>query len=186
MAMEDRYRPDFPRPDHRFHDFDHRDRGQYQDHVADRREGSRSVMGERDGQHYSDDRHGHGGPPERHGRDSRDGWGCYGSDKRMSESRGPPPPPRGGRDWAEHSQRLEEHQERPWPGTVDVGTVGREHLRWQGGERALSGPSGPGHMANRGGMSGCASGDRELSLTREVAGAVVTGSCSEVSLVDYM
>lgn len=36
MAMEDRYRPDFPRPDHRFHDFDHRDRGQYQDHVADR------------------------------------------------------------------------------------------------------------------------------------------------------
>lgn len=36
VAMEDRYRPDFPRPDHRFHDFDHRDRGQYQDHVADR------------------------------------------------------------------------------------------------------------------------------------------------------
>lgn len=36
MAMEDRYRPDFPRPDHRFHDFDHRDRGQYQEHVADR------------------------------------------------------------------------------------------------------------------------------------------------------
>ncbi|XP_035578168.1 scaffold attachment factor B2 isoform X5 [Zalophus californianus] len=35
VAMEDRYRPDFPRPDHRFHDFDHRDRGQYQDHVAD-------------------------------------------------------------------------------------------------------------------------------------------------------
>uniref|UniRef100_A0A8C6ASW3 Scaffold attachment factor B2 n=1 Tax=Monodon monoceros TaxID=40151 RepID=A0A8C6ASW3_MONMO len=93
MAMEDRYRPDFPRPDHRFHDFDHRDRGQYQEHVADRREGSRSVMGERDGQHYSDDRHGHGGPPERHGRDSRDGWGGYGSDKRMSEGRGLPPPP---------------------------------------------------------------------------------------------
>ncbi|XP_057565788.1 scaffold attachment factor B2 isoform X4 [Hippopotamus amphibius kiboko] len=154
MAMEDRYRPDFPRPDHRFHDFDHRDRGQYQEHVADRREGSRSVMGERDGQHYSDDRHGHGGPPERHGRDSRDGWGGYGSEKRMSEGRGPPPPPRGGRDWAEHSQRLEEHQERTWPGTVDAGTAGREHLRWQGGERGLSGPSGPGHVANRGGISG--------------------------------
>uniref|UniRef100_A0A8D0NA14 Scaffold attachment factor B2 n=1 Tax=Sus scrofa TaxID=9823 RepID=A0A8D0NA14_PIG len=154
MAMEDRYRPDFPRPDHRFHDFDHRDRGQYQDHVADRREGSRSVMGERDGQHYSDDRHGHGGPPERHGRDSRDGWGGYGSDKRISEGRGPPPPPRGGRDWVEHNPRLEEHQERTWPGTVDAGTAGREHLRWQGGERGLSGPSGPGHMANRGGMSG--------------------------------
>ncbi|KAG8519062.1 Scaffold attachment factor B2 [Galemys pyrenaicus] len=94
VAMEDRYRPDFPRPDHRFHDFDHRDRSQYQDHVPDRREGSRSVMGERDGQHYSDDRHGHGGPLERHSRDSRDGWGGYGSDKRMSEGRGPPPPPR--------------------------------------------------------------------------------------------
>ncbi|KAF0887273.1 SAFB2 factor, partial [Crocuta crocuta] len=154
VALEDRYRPDFPRPDHRFHDFDHRDRGQYQDHVADRREGSRSVMGERDGQHY-DERHGHGGPPERHSRESRDGWGGYGSDKRMSEGRGPPPPPRGGRDWTEHhGQRLEEHQERVWPGSVDAGTAGREHARWQGGERGLSGPSGPGHMATRGGMSG--------------------------------
>ncbi|XP_004689382.1 PREDICTED: scaffold attachment factor B2 [Condylura cristata] len=154
VAMEDRYRPDFPRPDHRFHDFDHRDRSQYQDHVPDRREGSRSVMGERDGQHYSDDRHGHGGPLERHSRDSRDGWGGYGSDKRMSEGRGPPPPPRGSRDWTEHSQRLEEHPERSWPGTVDTGATGREHSRWQGGERGLSGPSGPGHMANRGGLSG--------------------------------
>ena len=36
MAMEDRYRPDFPRPDHRFHHFDYRDRGRYQEHVADR------------------------------------------------------------------------------------------------------------------------------------------------------
>ncbi|KAJ1059816.1 hypothetical protein K5549_004254 [Capra hircus] len=156
MAMEDRYRPDFPRPDHRFHHFDHRDRGRYQEHGADRREGSRSVMGERDGQHYSDERHSHGGPPERHARDSRDGWGGYGSDKRMSEGRGPPPPPRqrGGRDWSEHNQRLEEHQERTWPGTVDADTAGREHSRWQGGERGLSGPSGPGHMADRGGISG--------------------------------
>ena len=39
---------------------------------------------------------------------------------------------RGGRDWSEHSQRLEEHQERTWPGTVDVDTAGREHSRWQG------------------------------------------------------
>ena len=45
-------------------------------------------------QHYSDERHSHGGPPECHARDSRDGWGGYGSDKRMSEGRGPPPPPR--------------------------------------------------------------------------------------------
>ncbi|XP_006101151.2 scaffold attachment factor B2 isoform X1 [Myotis lucifugus] len=154
VALEDRYHPDFPRYDHRFHDFDHRNRGQYQDHAVDRREGSRTVMGERDGQHYSDDRHGHGGPPERHGRDSRDGWGGYGSDKRMTEGRGPPPPPRGGRDWTEHSQRLEEHQERAWPGMVEAGTAGREHARWLGAERGLSGPSGTGHMANRGGMSG--------------------------------
>uniref|UniRef100_A0A452TXF9 Scaffold attachment factor B2 n=1 Tax=Ursus maritimus TaxID=29073 RepID=A0A452TXF9_URSMA len=147
VAMEDRYRPDFPRPDHRFHDFDHRERGQYQDHVPDRREGSRSVMGERDGQVSKTQ-------TSNLGRDSRDGWGGYGSDKRMSEGRGPPPPPRGGRDWAEHSQRLEEHPERAWPGSVDTGTAGREHARWQGGERGLSGPSGPGHMANRGGMSG--------------------------------
>ncbi|XP_059553010.1 scaffold attachment factor B2 isoform X5 [Myotis daubentonii] len=154
VALEDRYHPDFPRYEHRFHDFDHRNRGQYQDHAVDRREGSRTVMGERDGQHYSDDRHGHGGPPERHGRDSRDGWGGYGSDKRMTEGRGPPPPPRGGRDWTEHSQRLEEHQERAWPGMVEAGTAGREHARWLGAERGLSGPSGTGHMANRGGMSG--------------------------------
>ncbi|EHH59101.1 Scaffold attachment factor B2 [Macaca fascicularis] len=155
VAMEDRYRADFPRPDHRFHDFDHRDRGQYQDHAIDRREGSRPMMGDhRDGQHYGDDRHGHGGPPERHGRDSRDGWGGYGSDKRLSEGRGLPPPPRGGRDWGEHNQRLEEHQARAWQGTMDAGAASREHARWQGGERGLSGPSGPGHMASRGGVAG--------------------------------
>uniref|UniRef100_A0A2I3TE76 Scaffold attachment factor B2 n=1 Tax=Pan troglodytes TaxID=9598 RepID=A0A2I3TE76_PANTR len=155
VAMEDRYRADFPRPDHRFHDFDHRDRGQYQDHAIDRREGSRPMMGDhRDGQHYGDDRHGHGGPPERHGRDSRDGWGGYGSDKRLSEGRGLPPPPRGGRDWGEHNQRLEEHQARAWQGAMDAGTASREHARWQGGERGLSGPSGPGHMASRGGVAG--------------------------------
>ncbi|KAF5911631.1 hypothetical protein HPG69_008230 [Diceros bicornis minor] len=89
-ALDERYHSDFNRQD-RFHDFDHRDRGRYPDHSVDRREGSRSMMGEREGQHYPER---HGGP-ERHGRDSRDGWGGYGSDKRMSEGRGlPPPPPR--------------------------------------------------------------------------------------------
>nr|XP_042123376.1 scaffold attachment factor B2 isoform X3 [Peromyscus maniculatus bairdii] len=44
-AMEDRYR-DFPRPDHRFHDFDHRERGHYQEHVIDRRDGSRPRLEE--------------------------------------------------------------------------------------------------------------------------------------------
>ncbi|XP_005405820.2 PREDICTED: scaffold attachment factor B2 [Chinchilla lanigera] len=153
-ALEDRYRADFPRADHRFHDFDHRDRGQYQDHGADRRAGPRPGMGERDGQHYADDRHGHGGHPERHSRDSRDGWGGYGSDKRLSEGRGLPPPPRGGRDWAEHNPRLEEHPARAWQGAVDAGAVGREHTRWPGAERGLSGPSGPGHAASRGGVAG--------------------------------
>lgn len=78
VAMEDRYRPGFSRPNHHdFHDFHHRDHGQYQEHSADRsvlpgcvrvgvpiplslrhtlsvsfcrREGSRSMMPERDGQ----------------------------------------------------------------------------------------------------------------------------------------
>uniref|UniRef100_A0A4X2MEP9 Scaffold attachment factor B2 n=2 Tax=Vombatus ursinus TaxID=29139 RepID=A0A4X2MEP9_VOMUR len=150
-ALDDRYRSEFSRQD-RFHDFDHRDRSRYQDHSVDRREGSRSVMGERDGQHYVDDRH---GGPERHGRDSRDGWGSYGSDKRMSEGRGlPPPPPRGGREWGDHTQRIEDHQDRSWQGSMDGGMMGRDHERWQGGERGMSGHSGPGHMVNRGGMSG--------------------------------
>ncbi|XP_072458004.1 scaffold attachment factor B2 isoform X6 [Notamacropus eugenii] len=150
-ALDDRYRSEFSRQD-RFHDFDHRDRSRYQDHSVDRREGSRSVMGERDGQHYADERH---GGPERHGRDSRDGWGSYGSDKRMSEGRGlPPPPPRGGREWGDHTQRIEDHQDRSWQGSMDGGMMGRDHERWQGGERGMSGHSGPGHMVNRGGMSG--------------------------------
>ncbi|KAF6307103.1 scaffold attachment factor B [Rhinolophus ferrumequinum] len=146
-ALDERYHSDFNRQD-RFHDFDHRDRGRYPNHSVDRREGSRSMMGEREGQHYPER---HGGP-ERHGRDSRDGWGGYGSDKRMSEGRGLPPPPRGRRDWADHGRRIED--DRAWQGAADGGMIGREHKRWQGGERSMSGHSGPGHMMNRGGMSG--------------------------------
>ncbi|KAH0517568.1 Scaffold attachment factor B1 [Microtus ochrogaster] len=145
-TLDDRYHSDFGRQD-RFHDFDHRDRGRYPNHSVDRREGSRSMMGDRDGQHYPER---HGGP-ERHGRDSRDGWG-YGSNKRISEGRGLPPPPRGRRDWGEHSRRLED--DRAWQGAADGGMMEREHKRWQGGERSMSGHSGPGHMMNRGGMSG--------------------------------
>ncbi|XP_020022103.1 scaffold attachment factor B1 isoform X1 [Castor canadensis] len=145
-ALDERYHSDFSRQD-RFHDFDHRDRGRYPNHSVDRREGSRSMMGEREGQHYPER---HGGP-ERHGRDSRDGWG-YGSDKRMSEGRGLPPPPRGRRDWGEHGRRLED--DRAWQGAADGGMIDRDHKRWQGGERSMSGHSGPGHMMNRGGMSG--------------------------------
>uniref|UniRef100_K7D9D3 Scaffold attachment factor B n=1 Tax=Pan troglodytes TaxID=9598 RepID=K7D9D3_PANTR len=145
-ALDERYHSDFNRQD-RFHDFDHRDRGRYPDHSVDRREGSRSMMGEREGQHYPER---HGGP-ERHGRDSRDGWGGYGSDKRMSEGRGLPPPPRGRRDWGDHGRR---EDDRSWQGTADGGMMDRDHKRWQGGERSMSGHSGPGHMMNRGGMSG--------------------------------
>ncbi|XP_077835499.1 scaffold attachment factor B1 isoform X36 [Macaca mulatta] len=145
-ALDERYHSDFNRQD-RFHDFDHRDRGRYPDHSVDRREGSRSMMGEREGQHYPER---HGGP-ERHGRDSRDGWGGYGSDKRMSEGRGLPPPPRGRRDWGDHGRR---EDDRAWQGTADGGMMDRDHKRWQGGERSMSGHSGPGHMMNRGGMSG--------------------------------
>lgn len=35
MALDDRYHSEFVRQD-RFHDFDHRDRGRYQDHSLDR------------------------------------------------------------------------------------------------------------------------------------------------------
>lgn len=51
MAMDDRYnRSDFGRQD-RYQDFDHRDRGRYQDDMMmDRRDNSRGMGGNRDGQ----------------------------------------------------------------------------------------------------------------------------------------
>ncbi|XP_075401430.1 scaffold attachment factor B2 isoform X2 [Tenrec ecaudatus] len=148
--MEDRY---FPRSEHRFHTFDHRDRGHYQDHMGDRREGSRSMMGERDRPHYIE-RHGHGGPPEHHSRDSRGSWGGYGPDKRLSEGRVPPPTPRAGRDWGEHGPRLEDRPERAWQDSGEAEAASQEHAQWQGGERGPSSPSGPGHLGNHGGMAG--------------------------------
>ncbi|NXC35039.1 SAFB1 factor, partial [Campylorhamphus procurvoides] len=146
MAMEDRYHSEFSRQD-RFHDFDHRERGRYQDHCLDRRDCARGIP-DRDGQHYPDERH---GGPDRH---SRDSWGGYGSDRRMSEGRGIPPQTRDGRDWGDHGRKLEGHQDRTWQGNVDGGMMGRDHERWQGGDRSLPGQSGPGHGMNRGGMSG--------------------------------
>ncbi|XP_054661277.1 scaffold attachment factor B1-like isoform X4 [Grus americana] len=146
MAMDDRYHSEFSRQD-RFHDFDHRDRGRYQDHCLDRRDSSRGIP-DRDGQHYPDERH---GGPDRH---SRDSWGGYGSDRRMTEGRGIPPQTRDGRDWGDHGRKLEGHQDRSWQGNVDGGMMGRDHERWQGGDRSMPGHSGPGHVMNRGGMSG--------------------------------
>ncbi|XP_053228390.1 scaffold attachment factor B1-like [Podarcis raffonei] len=138
MALDDRHRSDFSRQD-RFHDFDHRDRGRYQDHSLDRREGSRGIMGERDGQHHTDDHH---GGPERH---SRDGWSSYGSDRRLSEGRGITPHSRDGRDWGHHGRKFED---RSWQSN-NGGAMGRDHDRWRGGGRGRRG-----HIFHRGGMSG--------------------------------
>uniref|UniRef100_A0A8C0BEW7 SAFB1 factor n=1 Tax=Buteo japonicus TaxID=224669 RepID=A0A8C0BEW7_9AVES len=143
MAMDDRYHSEFSRQD-RFHDFDHRDRGRYQDHCLDRSHNSVPFPF----QHYPDERH---GGPDRH---SRDSWGGYGSDRRMSEGRGIPPQTRDGRDWGDHGRKLEGHQDRSWQGNVDGGMMGRDHERWQGGDRSMPGQSGPGHVMNRGGISG--------------------------------
>ncbi|CAM5136747.1 unnamed protein product [Natator depressus] len=145
MAMDDRYHSDFTRQD-RFHDFDHRDRGRYQDHSVDRREVSRAVA-DRDGQHYPDERH---GGPERH---SRDSWAGYGSDRRMSEGRTIPPQSRDGRDWGDHGRKLEGHQDRSWQGSAD-GVMGRDHERWQGADRVIPAQSTPAHVMNRGAVSG--------------------------------
>ncbi|XP_072213384.1 scaffold attachment factor B1-like isoform X3 [Excalfactoria chinensis] len=149
MALDDRYHSEFVRQD-RFHDFDHRDRGRYQDHSLDRREGSRGIP-DRDGQHYPDERH---GGPERHARESREGWGGYGSERRMTEGRGIPPQTRDGRDWGDHGRKLEGHQDRSWQGSVAGGMMGRDHERWQGGDRGAPGQLGPGHAMHRGGMAG--------------------------------
>ncbi|XP_039175224.1 scaffold attachment factor B2-like [Crotalus tigris] len=104
MAMDDRYHSDFSRQD-RFHGFDHRDRGRYQDHFGDRRESSRMVP-DRDGQHHPDERP---GPP--HDRHSRDGWAGYGSERRLSRGRGLPPPSRRG----EFAQGGSQHSVGPAP-----------------------------------------------------------------------
>ncbi|XP_051666991.1 scaffold attachment factor B2-like isoform X3 [Manacus candei] len=62
MAIDDRYHSEFSRQD-RFHDFDHRDRGRYQDHCLDRRDCTRGIP-DRDGQGGSH-RYGQGETSER-------------------------------------------------------------------------------------------------------------------------
>ncbi|XP_070816504.1 scaffold attachment factor B1 isoform X2 [Chaetodon trifascialis] len=85
MAMDDRYgRSDFSRQE-RYQDFDHRDRGRYQDDMMmDRRDNNRGIGADRDGQHFSDRQ-------DRHGRDGRESW-SGGYDKRIN-------PREGNRDW---------------------------------------------------------------------------------------
>lgn len=108
MAMDDRYnRSDFGRQE-RYQDFDHRDRGRYQDDMMMDRRDSRGMGGNRDGQvrgrpqgvltknknknknrteviliwnFYSRQHFSDRG--DRHGRDSRDSW-SGGFDKRMN------------------------------------------------------------------------------------------------------
>ncbi|XP_025052262.1 scaffold attachment factor B1-like isoform X3 [Alligator sinensis] len=170
MAMDDRYHSDFSRQE-RFHDFDHRERGRYQDHSMDRREGSRGIP-DRDSQHYPDERH---GGPDRHSRDARDSWGSYGSDRRMSEGRGIPPQSRlvrgnaGHRSPALNMLMLFETSNVLPKNNSGCSFTNRNPLQmfsskgcsssdgqetYTGGERGMPGQSGPGHVMNRGGMSG--------------------------------
>eukprot|EP00062_Callorhinchus_milii_P015635 gi/632966289/ref/XP_007899332.1/ PREDICTED: scaffold attachment factor B1-like [Callorhinchus milii] len=122
---------------------------------------SRAIIGERDGQHYPDVRH---GGPDRHGRDSgsqREAWGGSGGGyapdiKRMGgDSRAGvvPQQSRENRDWAgDHGRKIDGPQERPWQGGMDGGgMMGRDHDRWQGGDRSIPAQSGQGHMMQRGG-----------------------------------
>ncbi|KAJ8277377.1 hypothetical protein GJAV_G00074510 [Gymnothorax javanicus] len=105
MAMDDRYSRDFGRQE-RFNDFDHRDRGRYQDDMLpERRDGPRGMVG----QHFSD-------RGDRHGRDSRDSWGG-GYEKRGMN------PGRDGRDW--DGRKMD--GDRPWQG-ADRGMPGQGHM----------------------------------------------------------
>ncbi|XP_072834278.2 scaffold attachment factor B2 isoform X3 [Pogona vitticeps] len=145
MAMDDRYHSDFNRQE-RFHSFEHRDRGRYQDHAVDRRESSRSLSGG-NGQRYPDDRHGSSDRP------SRESWGGYGPERRLSKGRGMPPSSRDSRDW-DHGRKIESHPGRSWPSNADGEMMGREHERWEGGERSVPAQSGSGHVMHREGIPG--------------------------------
>ncbi|XP_069006502.1 scaffold attachment factor B1 isoform X2 [Embiotoca jacksoni] len=110
LSMDDRYgRSDFGRQE-RYQDFDHRDRGRYQDDMMmDRRDNARGVGADRDGQHFSD-------RSDRHSRDGRDSWGG-GYDKRMN-------PREGGRDW-DSNRKMD--GDRTWQGR-DGAIPGQSHM----------------------------------------------------------
>ncbi|XP_074491541.1 scaffold attachment factor B1 isoform X2 [Sebastes fasciatus] len=111
MALDDRYsRSDFNRQE-RYQDFDHREgRGRYQDDLMmDRRDNTRSVAADRDGQHFSD-------RSDRHGREGRDSW-SGGYDKRVNSREG-------GRDW-DSSRKVD--GERTWQGR-DGAIPGQSHM----------------------------------------------------------
>nr|XP_046247534.1 scaffold attachment factor B1 isoform X2 [Scatophagus argus] len=110
MTMDDRYgRSDFGRQE-RYQDFDHRDRGRYQDDMMmDRRDNTRGIGADRDGQHFSD-------RSDRHGRDGRDSW-SGGYDKRIN-------PREGGRDW-DSSRKMD--GDRAWQ-SRDGAIPGQSHM----------------------------------------------------------
>uniref|UniRef100_UPI00398E55CD scaffold attachment factor B1-like isoform X2 n=1 Tax=Pristiophorus japonicus TaxID=55135 RepID=UPI00398E55CD len=134
-------------------------RGEWKtDRMPERRDSGSRGMIDRDGQHYPDGRH---GGPERHSRDSgsqREGWGGggYGPDmKRVGgDNRGIMPPQSRDRDWSSDHGRKMDHPERSWQGNVDGGMMGRDHDRWQGGDRGIPAQSGHDHMMQQGGMAG--------------------------------
>ncbi|CAL8253669.1 unnamed protein product [Merluccius merluccius] len=127
MNMDDRYNRSDVNRQERYQDFDHRDRSRYQDDgMMDRRDNSRAVGGDRDGQHFTDRSERHAG-----NRDGKDNWGG-GYDKRMN--------PRlvagweGARDW-------------------DSGRKMDNDRSWQNRDGAIPGQShmARGGMASRGG-----------------------------------
>ncbi|XP_024134294.1 scaffold attachment factor B1 [Oryzias melastigma] len=140
MAMDDRYgRSDFSRQD-RYQDFDHRDRGRFQDNP-------RGVGPDRDGQHFS----------ERHGRESWSG----GYDKRMN-------PRDGGRDWDSGRKMDGDRSWQGRDGAVAGqshmargGMAGRGGYMNAGASQSLSGPlNRTNPMMPSGGMQGGAFGRR--------------------------
>ncbi|EGV93726.1 Scaffold attachment factor B1 [Cricetulus griseus] len=141
-ALDDRYHSDFGRQD-RFHDFDHRDRGRYPNHSVDRREGSRSMMGDREGQVSMGHCFSCGGvvpfcqccsgaivPATSHLCTLSLSECCSHCTTAAFSCMVPP-------------SLL--HAVCQGPGVA---------VQVRGGERSMSGHSGPGHMMNRGGMSG--------------------------------
>ncbi|XP_075943975.1 scaffold attachment factor B1 [Anarhichas minor] len=110
VALDDRYsRSDFGRQE-RYQDIDHRDRGRYQDDLLiDRRDTTRSVAADRDGQHFSD-------RSERHGREGRESW-SGGYDKRVNTREG-------GRDW-DSSRKID--GDRTWQ-SRDGAIPGQSHI----------------------------------------------------------
>ncbi|XP_060933558.1 scaffold attachment factor B1 [Limanda limanda] len=123
IALDDRGgRSDFGRPE-RYQDFDHRDRGRYQDDMMlDRRDNTRGVGADRDGQNFSD-------RSERHGREGREPW-TGGYDKRMN-------PREGGRDW-ESGRKME--GDRTWQ-SRDGAIPGQSHVA-RGGSGGIAGRGG--------------------------------------------